>query len=487
MIHELGLNMRENRLTLIKARLDVLVFADMLSEPMSYFLGFSRFAPVQVCFWGNPLTTGRSSIDYFVSADRMEHPHRTWAGDEWSEQVVLLDGQGIWYRRPSIPEGLPYPDRGAAVAARQALGLPEGDWPLLLCPQSVFKLHPHFDSVIRRILEATTNARVVFTAGRRQAWTKVLVSRLEKTLGPYKSRCAFVPRQMPGTIANRIAVADVLLHPFPFGGSRTSADGLALGVPVVVRPTTQLRCRMAYSFYASMGLTSRNWTLVASTTNDYVAFAAKLANDVEHRRTVAAAVAARQHVIWEDRSVVLGWARFLARVAGQRPVAPADVGLEGHDDEADVGLIEENAAAIEAHERLDRLFRDDTIIEEKRRALRPQKPIPDMPSIQNQPRPPEALEAALLYERGDIRGAAAQLEALTERCFQIRHDCPDEAKVEATSAPSTTSHRWSSRCGAEEGRGVEPTTSSLNNLAVTLNTLGREDEADAVYERAYGP
>ena len=74
---ELGLNMRENRLTLIKAQLDVLVFADMLSEPMSYFLGFSRFAPVQVCFWGNPLTTGRSSIDYFVSADRMEHPHRT--------------------------------------------------------------------------------------------------------------------------------------------------------------------------------------------------------------------------------------------------------------------------------------------------------------------------------------------------------------------------------------------------------------------------
>ena len=162
---ELGLNMRENRLTLIKAELDVLVFADMLSEPMSYFLGFSRFAPVQVCFWGNPLTTGRSNIDYFVSADRMEHPHRTLAGAEWSEQVVLFDGQGIWYRRPIIPEGLPILIDGAAVAARQALGLPEGDWPLLLCPQSVFKLHPHFDAVVRRILEATTNARVVFRPG----------------------------------------------------------------------------------------------------------------------------------------------------------------------------------------------------------------------------------------------------------------------------------------------------------------------------------
>ena len=36
---------------------------------------------------------------------------------------------------------------------------------------------------------------------------------------------------------------------------------------------------------------------------------------------------------------------FLARVAGQRPVAPADVGLEGHDDEADVGLVEEDDVA----------------------------------------------------------------------------------------------------------------------------------------------
>ena len=77
---------------------------------------------------------------------------------------------------------------------------------------------------------------------------------------------------------------------------------------------------------------------------------------------------------------------------------------------ADVGLMEEEALA--AHERLDRTFRDDTIIEEKRRALQPQKPVPDQPRLRDQPRPPEALEAALLYERGDIRGAARQLEIL---------------------------------------------------------------------------
>ena len=51
------------------------------------------------------MTSGSHSMDFFVSADYMEHPHRTRlplemgaeGGDAYSEQVVLLEGQGIWY------------------------------------------------------------------------------------------------------------------------------------------------------------------------------------------------------------------------------------------------------------------------------------------------------------------------------------------------------------------------------------------------------
>lgn len=42
-------------------RLDVLVYADMNSEPISHFLGYSRLARVQAVFWGNPITTGESA------------------------------------------------------------------------------------------------------------------------------------------------------------------------------------------------------------------------------------------------------------------------------------------------------------------------------------------------------------------------------------------------------------------------------------------
>ena len=66
-------------------------------------------------------------------------------------------------------------------------------------------------------------------------------------------------------------------------------------------------------------------------------------------------------------------------------------------------------------------------------------------------------------------------------------DCPDEAKVRSDlGAQYHQSDRWEEAV-VELRRAVElePTNGvALNNLAVTLNTLGRAAEADDVYERA---
>lgn len=59
----------------------------------------------QLAFWGNPITSGSPHIDYFVSSDIMEHPYRTRIPESdvpYSEQVVLVEGQGIWYYGPKV-------------------------------------------------------------------------------------------------------------------------------------------------------------------------------------------------------------------------------------------------------------------------------------------------------------------------------------------------------------------------------------------------
>ena len=47
-------------------KLHVLFYPDIGMEPFTYFLSFSRLAPVQAVTHGHPCTTGVPEIDYFV-------------------------------------------------------------------------------------------------------------------------------------------------------------------------------------------------------------------------------------------------------------------------------------------------------------------------------------------------------------------------------------------------------------------------------------
>ncbi|CAM9516421.1 unnamed protein product, partial [Heterosigma akashiwo] len=100
----------EARLAIANEHLDVLVYADMMSEPLTHFLGHARLAAVQCLFWGNPTTSGQTdSIDYFISADQLEHPNRTWASQDdepYSEQVKSHIGEPRWYQR-ELPRTIP--------------------------------------------------------------------------------------------------------------------------------------------------------------------------------------------------------------------------------------------------------------------------------------------------------------------------------------------------------------------------------------------
>lgn len=62
---------------------------------------------------------------------------------------MLLDGQGIWYRRPSLPP---------TWEPRVAYGL-QPQWHLYMCAQSVFKMHPVMDHVFARILREDPQVR----------------------------------------------------------------------------------------------------------------------------------------------------------------------------------------------------------------------------------------------------------------------------------------------------------------------------------------
>ncbi len=98
-----------------------------------------------------------------------------------------------------------------------------------------------------------------------------------------------------------------MLHPFPFDGSKTSSDGLALGIPVVTLASKFLRGRMAFSFYKHMEI----YDCIAHSISEYVHIAVRLALDMEHRMAVSRAIQERSHLMFENMEVVREWENFL--------------------------------------------------------------------------------------------------------------------------------------------------------------------------------
>ena len=117
-----SLDFTEARLQLGRLELDAIVYADTMSEPTTHYMGYARLAPVQVAFWGNPVSSGAPHIDYFLSGDIMETAS---AWTHYSNSCALLaSGYGM------------------TAACRRRCACPQQNHVTFMVPQSVFKFHP---------------------------------------------------------------------------------------------------------------------------------------------------------------------------------------------------------------------------------------------------------------------------------------------------------------------------------------------------------
>src|SRR5262249_27561306 len=132
-------NLPTARAQIAAAGLDVLFYTDIGMDPLTYTLAFSRLAPVQCVTWGHPETTGLDTIDYFVSSKALAP---AGSEEQYTETLVRLRTLPFFYYRPELPRPL----RG-----REFFGL-DAAAHLYACPQSIYKFHPEFDSLMAEIL-----------------------------------------------------------------------------------------------------------------------------------------------------------------------------------------------------------------------------------------------------------------------------------------------------------------------------------------------
>lgn len=136
-------------------------------EPTSYFLAFSRLAPIQALTFGHPDTSGLPGrIDYFLSHAGMEPEDDSEAQSAYSEKLVKLGGVGYWYRT-HLPlmhfdrshygvsdaelesSGIDFP---VALRAREPSGRSHSKYTMYLVTKSVQFFSPSFLDALAGIL-----------------------------------------------------------------------------------------------------------------------------------------------------------------------------------------------------------------------------------------------------------------------------------------------------------------------------------------------
>ncbi len=276
-------------------QLDVLYFPEIGLHPVTYYLAYWRLAPVQCMSYGHPVTSGIDTIDYFLSAASVE-PEAHQA--HYAEKLVRLQGFFMpAYERPSFPH-IPKSavDFGAEPGQR-----------VYFCPQTLFKIHPDFDSILGDILRRDGHAVLTLIEFGPSHWKRTLMQRFERTISDVADRIRFLPQQSTADYVNLLKAADAVLDTLHFGGGISTMDAFAAAVPIVTLEGTFFRGRQASACYREMGMEE----YIATTPAAYVNTAVNIANDPQWRQALSARIAGSSSRLFDRLDGVRALEAFL--------------------------------------------------------------------------------------------------------------------------------------------------------------------------------
>lgn len=285
---------------------DVLVFPDIGMSSLVEALAARRHAPVQAMLWGHPVTSGLSTMDWFLTADAME---RAGAESDYREQVWRLPGLGTAFVAPTaIPE--PVPELEALPPGRIVCAL----------PQMAQKLRPAHDVLLVELAQAVPELVFAFTPHAVTAIGAQFRARLARALASAgldpDARIALCRPLSSRAFLGLATRADFAIDPIDWSGGNTSLELFAHDLPILTLPRETLRSRHTAAMLGILDLPE----LVAVDEADYLARAIRLARDPAWRESLRSRIRERKGRLYADPRVPASFVDFIRRAsAGQLP------------------------------------------------------------------------------------------------------------------------------------------------------------------------
>jgi predicted O-linked N-acetylglucosamine transferase (SPINDLY family) len=248
-----------------KENLDIIFYPEIGMSPITYFLAFARLAPAQIVSWGHPETTGINTIDYFLSSTLLE-PNNVRR--KYSERLICLSQFPLYYEPPQ---------NLGTLKNRKDLKLPE-NVRLYGCPQSLFKLHPDFDSILAEILDQDPEGRIILIGGegKKKYWLEILKKRWSKNFPILNKKVLFTNTLSLLEFISLCKCVNVLLDPIHFGGGNSFLETMLVGTPSITMPGTHLKTNITAAAYKQMKISKPP---IVQSSKEYINLAIELAQD----------------------------------------------------------------------------------------------------------------------------------------------------------------------------------------------------------------
>lgn len=241
-----------------KQKLDIVFYPDIGMSIEYYFLTFIRFAKLQITSWGHPITTGNNTIDYFLTSNLIEKNDSQYL---YSEKLMLSNYLPMYFYEPKIHKRLTNDD----LAQKN----------IYFCSQSLIKIHPNFDEILKKILEKDEKAKIYLIKDKNQILVKKLQKRFKKKIKTGFDRIKFLDRMSNDDYIDLCGKASVLLDTLYFGAGNSFHESMIYGTPTVTMPSESLKSRIVLGAYKQMKIDNPP---VVKSIDEYVEKALELAN-----------------------------------------------------------------------------------------------------------------------------------------------------------------------------------------------------------------
>ena len=284
-----------DKIKILKAEhLDIIFYPDIGMSGDLYYLTFYRLAKFQINSLGHPETSGNKNIDFFISNQMSE---LTEADDFYSEKLIKFNNFNIYCN------SLESSNKGVS------LNFPENK-NIYFCPQTIFKLVPEFDEIIKNITNLDKKSVICFIKDPFNHQYKIFLQRL-KNKGINLDQILIIDRLSEKEFINLSAQADILLDPLYFGAGNSFIETFLNPCPLITHPSKFLRSRIAMGLYKQLNIENPP---VYNSIDDYIFNAVEIVNDKKKNILIREQIFEKSKFFFRNKEVLNEYENFFLNI-----------------------------------------------------------------------------------------------------------------------------------------------------------------------------